>query len=309
LLVPVVHKWITTEGVGEAAVSLLRRDCIQIRKQGGCSGGCSWVGGADDGRCLIHATETERFMDPARVLSARLVDELIRSFGAAMEVLEGRVPRLRGLGADEVVREDGMMVFSAQGRGSEDLFRRLGYLGRKPGAYTAGLTFPEEVDLVTDEPVGVGALPGDWVDTGLRPAVFAAEVGRDKRAALEMALTEMTGRPASFFAPHIGKPDFWKETARFLGAEVLLTGYNDVKKAAEIVAWYSGTPGVLPTTAGVAGGAAGGGKAISALPPPRKFLLVDLEGVPTQQANGSYFLSESALPKSITNWLESHTPT
>lgn len=300
LLVPVVHQWITTEGAGEAAVSLLRRDCIQIRKKEACSGGCTWKGGAAEGMCLIHTTETARYRDPVRVLSARLVDELIRSFGAAMEVLEGRVPRLRSMGAEEVVREKGTMVFSAQGRGSEDLFRRLGYVGRKPGAYTAGLTFPEEVDLVTDEPVGVGGLPGDWLEAGMKPPVFAAEVARDKRAAIEMALVAMTDKPASFFAPHIGKPDFWPETARFLGAEVLLTGYDDVRKAAEVIAWYS--PGALP----VPGGAAGG-KPV--LPPPRKFLLLDQEGVPLQQADGSYFLSESKLPKSIANWLESHSPT
>lgn len=300
LIVPVVHKWITAEGAGDAAVSLLRRDCTQIHKRAACTGGCSWVGGAEDGRCLIHTTETERFLDPVRVLSARLVDELIRSFGAAMEVLEGRVPRLRGLGTDEVVREDGVMLFSAQGRGSEDLFRRLGYLGRKPGAYTAGLTFPEEVDLVTDEPVGVGALPGDWLDAGLRPAVFAAEVGRDKRAALEAALTEISGKPASFFAAHLGKPDFWVGFAQLIGAEVLLTGYDEVRKAADVTAWYS--PPKLPVPGGAAGGA-------PALPKPRKFLLVDLEGIPLQQADGSFFLSESALPKSIANWLESHTPT
>ena len=85
---------------------------------------------------------------------------------------------------------------------------------------------------------------------------------------------------------------------------MLLTGYDDVRKAAEVVAWYSGTPAPGPQPGGAAGGIA---KPV--IPAPKKFIVVDLEGIPLQQTGGGYFMKESELPKSIRGWLEAHSPT
>jgi hypothetical protein len=143
--------WITQEG--SATPTLLRRDCLQLAETD-CKGACTWSGG----RCLIHAQGTPRYVDPVRVLTARLVDELLRTFGLAQEILENRVAYLRPIDSDNIVREVDAMLFSTSGRGDELLYERLGYSGRKPSEYMRGLTYPEEVEYDFEEAT-MGGLP------------------------------------------------------------------------------------------------------------------------------------------------------
>jgi hypothetical protein len=95
--------------------------------------------------------ETQRYKDPVKLLIVRLVDELIRSFGYAEEVLEQRVPYLKPLGQGTMLQEGETALLSVVGRGTDSLYEQLGYMSRKPSAYTRGYTYAEEI-------------PADWLD-------------------------------------------------------------------------------------------------------------------------------------------------
>ena len=100
---------------------------------------------------MIHTIATQRYKDPIKLLVVRLVDELIRSFGYAEEILEQRVPYLKPLGQGTMLHEGETALLSVVGRGTDTLYEQLGYMSRKPSTYTRGHTYPEEV-------------PADWLD-------------------------------------------------------------------------------------------------------------------------------------------------
>lgn len=276
--------WITQ--VGEAQTMLLRRDCLQLGETD-CKGGCAWSGG----RCLIHAVGTPRYVDPERVLIARLVDELLRTFGLAKEILENRVPYLRPLAEDSIIHEGESLIFSTSGRGDELLYEQLGYTGRKPGAYARGLTYPEEVAF-DDEDLGPAGLPADWAER-LRPAVFGADIARDPRARFETALSTITDRSIDELEHSVGHPltgsvEDWSELATHLSIDVLLTRVNPATRALGIVEWIKGV-------------GAGAGAAI------RKFVILDVNGIPLQRtSDNKLVILEPDLPSSIRMWIEGH---
>ena len=138
---------LTTEGP-QGTPSVLRRDCLKSTKDK-CVAGCTWV--ADNKTCLIHTIVTQRYKDPIKLLIVRLVDELIRSFGYAEEILEQRVPYLKPLGQGTMLHEGDTALLSVVGRGTDSLYEQLGYMSRKPTTYTRGYTYPEEI-------------PADWLD-------------------------------------------------------------------------------------------------------------------------------------------------
>ena len=195
---------------------ILRRDCTQIKKESDCTGGCSF----SSGRCLIHTTRTERYVNPATVLTARLTDELLRTFGEAMEILEQRVPLLRTLRADTMIKTDGAILFSAEGRGDEFMYEKLGYLGRKPGAYTRGFVYPEEVGF------GGDLLPADWAET-LQLAVFGADIARDQYGRMIAAIVGITGKPITTLEAKLGEKfrggAQWERVAPILGLHIIKT--------------------------------------------------------------------------------------
>ena len=276
LLLPVIADIITTEG--ESRSFILRRDCTAIKSEKDCSGGCSYSGG----RCLIHTPpNTERYTNPVRVLTARLTDELLRTFGLAMEVLGGDVPLLRPLTKSALIKGDHSVMFTAEGRGDHVLYERLGYYGRKPSDFTHGYTYPEEVDKSNNSEAVEMGLPVDWAASLMMP-VFGAEIERDVYAKQITALVGITGKPLADLEAKLGAPysggEQWATIASTLGLNVISTQYDPVSGLMEYKSVYA-----------VAGGAA-------AEP---KYIVLDPEGVPLQKHNRSYVLKHSELPESL----------
>ena len=291
LLLPVINSqvdpWFTTEG--KTTKSMLRRNCLQIKTKSSCLGGCSW----SSDKCLIHTTGTQRYIDPIRVLTARLVDELLRTFGAAMEILRNTVSHLRSLDESSVIKEGRAILFATEGRGSEALYEKLGYSGRKPSIYTKGLTYPEEVGVdidVGDNP----AIPESWA-TSLQQAHFGADIARDKLATLEATLVILTGSTIQEIEKILGKESItgsdedWVAIAAMLNVDVLITGYNSMTHKTEIIAWISIDSDNRDINT--------------------EYIVLDLFGIPLQRIKtGDFTIPEKALPVSIRMWLDSHTP-
>jgi hypothetical protein len=285
--------WMTTDG--SPTKTLLRRDCLQIKKDKRCTGGCTWAG--ESSRCLIHTPTTERYVNPERVLAARLVDELIRTFGAAEEVLKQKVPYLRPLQSDALIRSSDSLLFAAEGRGSAALYDRLGYSGRKPSAYTKGYTYPEEVDMEVEgvDPY-MPQIPEDW-SSKLRPALFGAEVAQDARSRFETALVAITNQTIQSLeasmapSPLDNSPTSLQNLSEILKTNILTLAYNPETRQAELDSWYSPDRAESPEA-------------------DETYLILDLQGVPLEPIKkpGNYLLVKKSLPRSIRKWLEEHSP-
>jgi hypothetical protein len=270
LLTPIVNNseepWMTLEGTTRP--SILRRDCRQITQESACIAGCTW----SSGRCLIHTTGTPRYMNPLRVLTAKLVDELLRSFGHAMEVLERRVPYLNPVSQDALLHMDSSVLFSATGRGSDMLYEKLGYTERTPSEFTRGLTYPEEVGVE----IHSTDIPADWA-TVLRKPVFGADIARDPRSRLVAAVVAITGKAV---APSFtGTRSDWTALAKRQQVDIIITSGRD---AVERIVGYTG--------AGYA-----------------RFVVLDADGIPLQRVdNGSYLSTVEKLPPRLVAWIEAH---
>jgi len=163
LLAGLVESWITTQGV-HTEPKLLRDDCLLLEK-GKCSGMC----GIEEGMCKIHAPVYGTIHNPAKILSARLIDELLRTNEPAYEVLQKethRVERLRP--PTELTREGDTLIVSFDGRGDSSLYRQLKLEGILPTPYTAGFLYPEEVSAEKlGQEVGTDTgLPILWEEDG-----------------------------------------------------------------------------------------------------------------------------------------------
>jgi hypothetical protein len=278
--------WMTTDG--SPVKTLLRKNCLQT-KQKDCTGGCTWAG--ESARCLIHTPTTPRYTNPARVLSARLVDELIRTFGAAEEVLKEKVPFLRPLSADAMVRGTDSLLFAAEGRGSSDLYARLGYTGRKPTAYTKGLTYPEEVDVEVDGDVQyTPSIPEDWNEK-LATVTFSADIDRDPRARFEHALMNLSEKTIEELeremapVPLDNTPASIEKLASVLKVNILTLAYNPETRRVELDRWYG--DGDRDGT----------------------YVVYDLEGVPLlRKKNLEFGIPRKGLPQAIRKWLSDHEP-
>ena len=233
--------------------------------------GCSWTGGEESLRkCLIHTTKTERYTDPVHLMAARLTDELLRTFGKAMEILTRSVPRLKPLSGSEVRYENNALLFSATGRGSEALYDRLGYKDRQSTRYTTGLTYPEEVGV--DE--ASIHLPADW-DSALYRIQVSAYVSLDRTSFLNQVIRRITKKDGDFH----GSYDDWKALAEEFNITVIMTHYNSI------------THRIEPVTE------------ISGLSPSTNFMVIDVDGIPLQNRRTTGFtLTEEELPASIRSW-------
>jgi hypothetical protein len=283
------NPWMSTEGT--PTKSLLRRDCLKVDKgtEKGCVGGCVWAG--REKGCLIHTPATERYVDPARVLSARLVDELLRTFGAAEEVMKQKVPFLRPLASDALIKGSSALLFAAEGRGSAALYDRLGYSGRQPSVYTKGYTYPEEVDMdVEGVDKFMPPIPEDWTRK-LRPAVFGAEIAQDARARLEAALVSISKKSISELeaamegVPLDNSPVALDKLSGILNANILTTTYDPEARRADLDKWYG-----VGTEA--------------------RFIVLDLAGVPLERVKrpGTFVMTDVKLPSAIRRWLKDHEP-
>jgi hypothetical protein len=285
------QSWITTDGSSQD--TLLRRDCLQITRESDCKGGCSWS--TASGKCLIHTTATPRYMDPVRVMIARLVDELLRSFGLAQEILQQRVPYLKPLSETAILRQDDgrSLIFSTSGRGDDELFARLGYTGRKPSAYTRGLTYPEEVGLDVEDTLPNG-LPVDWAEI-LQHAVFAADIARDPLARFQASLALVGNVAFPELEAAVGRSlrgtlDDWRAVAQHIHADVLLTRLNPERQTMELDRWIRGD-----SDGGV-------GAAVR-----RRYVMIDLQGIPLQhKKSGALVFTDATLPESVRRWMDAH---
>jgi len=211
-------------------------------------------------------------------------------------VLRQKVPFLRPLPADALVKGDNTLLFAAEGRGSTSLYDRLGYTGRKPTAYTKGYTYPEEVDVEVEgvDPF-MPPIPEDWASR-IRPTVFGADISRDPRARLEATLVSVYKKPITDLeaamgdVPLDGSPAALEKLAEILDVNILTTAYNPETRRAELDRWY------------------GAGRL--APPAEAKYIVLDLAGIPLERVKkpGVYKIAEHRLPRSIVKWLEEHSP-
>ena len=275
LLYPYVNQWVKRDdNRAPSKPSVLRRDCTQITKESECVEGCSWTEENPPLRqCLIHTTATERYksVDPVHLMSARLTDELLRTFGRAMEILGHTVSRLKPLQGNEFRYEDGSLLFSALGRGSQMLYDILGYTKRQATDYTAGLTYPEEVGI--DE--SSIELPEDWKDSLYRIVVSPYLVS-DRRAFLNETM-----RIAGFLKPDqtfSGTQEEWIQLAKALNINIIKTYYD------------SGTGRIQPSSDVIIGSKA-------EVP---NYIVLDVNGTPLQNRKTTGFtLREDELPSSM----------
>ena len=274
LLYPYVNQWVKRDDKRPAAKpSVLRRECTQITKETDCIEGCSWSAGeAPLRQCLIHTTATERFLDPVHLMSARLTDELLRTFGKAMEILNHTVSRLKPLQSNEFRYENSSLLFSAVGRGTQLLYDILGYSKRQPTDYTAGLTYPEEVGL--DE--SLIELPEDWKEALYR-IVVSPYLSKDPRGFLNevMHLAKFIPADKTFG----GTQEEWIQLAKALNINVLKTHYNSVTNRIQV----STSDMILESTADNP-----------------NYIILDVTGIPLQNKKTTAFtLREDELPASI----------
>jgi len=190
LLAGLVESWITKEGTDKEP-KLLREDCLLLETDK-CNGMCAPV----DGSCKIHVPNLYgKFDNPAKVLSAQLIDELLRTNESAYEVLKKehhRVERLRP--PTEITKEGDTVIVSFDGRGDDSLYRRLGLKGRLPTAYTSGIIYPEEVSAERlGQEVGTETgLPFLWEENGWSRSVESHELKEeDSKLVKQTILTKL----------------------------------------------------------------------------------------------------------------------
>jgi hypothetical protein len=274
LLYPYVNQWVKRDDKRPAAKpSVLRRECTQITKETDCIEGCTWSEGeAPLRQCLIHTTATERFLDPVHLMSARLADELLRTFGKAMEILNHTVSRLKPLQSNEFRYENSSLLFSAVGRGTQLLYDILGYSKRQPTDYTAGLTYPEEVGL--DE--SSIDLPEDWKESLYR-IVVSPYLSKDPRGFLNEVMHLAKFLPAD--KTFGGTQEEWIQLAKAMNVNVLKTHYNSVTNRIQV----STSDMITESKADVP-----------------NYIILDVNGIPLQNKKTTGFtLREDELPASI----------
>jgi hypothetical protein len=210
--------------------------------------------------------------------------------------MQQKVPYLRPLPADALVKGGDSLLFAAEGRGSSALYERLGYSGRKPTKYTRGYTYPEEVELeVEGMDPHMPLIPESWA-ARLRPAVFGADIDRDPRAKFEAALTTAYKKPFADLqaalgdVPLDGSPASLEALAELLNVNILTMAYNPETRSVELDKWY--------------------GEGRKATPEEARYMILDIKGVPLERIKkpGHFKIAEGRLPTPIRKWLDDHEP-
>lgn len=83
--------------------SFLRKDCQLIDQEDACTGSCHWK--QDEGKCLLHVTETtelsdatgKRSINTAELYTKRVIDELVRFPGRRKQLLKGDVSQVASI--------------------------------------------------------------------------------------------------------------------------------------------------------------------------------------------------------------------
>lgn len=285
LLMPVLSRWIHVGDQHQTGSSImLRRNCLKIRTEGECQGACVWVPEDNHkGRCAIHAAPTERFVDPVQVLTARLVDELLRTHGDAEQVLTAHVPRL--VPPAGIARTDGAVVMAVSGRGSIDTYRALGLEGRIPTDYARGLVIAEEMgqEDVGMEPTARG-IPLTW-SADLKHMTWSADVSRDVGAQQQVFWSAFLGQPwsevSSIFKGRRGEGDLFEMLVAKKPNTVILTT-RDGPRGYQLTAMY-GAQGASNTT---------------------RYLILDPWRLPLTNNNRETLLAERELPSAVREWMD-----
>jgi hypothetical protein len=177
LLEPIIREWLAVERTEERRpLAILREDCLSLDQET-CDARdtCSWSGG----RCLIHVPKREEAIDPVRIFTARLSDEMLRYSSKKREILEQKVQAMR-VPRGAVRIGDELFLATKAKESAEAVLARLGFFGE------AGATFPEEMlrfegleeepgveeelgpEIEHDEEVeDAGILPPAWIEKGL----------------------------------------------------------------------------------------------------------------------------------------------
>jgi len=178
-----------------------------------------------------------------------------------------------------IIHGEGALLFSVSGRGTSQLFDRLGYSGRKATEFTRGMTYPEEVDFSPEDLVSESGLSPDW-DTTLQPAVFAAPIQRDKRAKLVAAFTEITGKVLD--PSFTGTEAQWKQLAT--ENDILLTKVDETTHVLKPYMWFHGAS--------------------------KNYVIVDAQGIPLQvKKTMSLLIKPAQLPATVRMWMDENVPT
>lgn len=242
LLHPLIKSWIMVEG-DHSVSPLLRQDCLLL-KEGDCKGMCGW----SDGRCKIHAPVYGTIEDPAVILTARLVDELLRTNGLAYEVLqakEKRVSRLRT--PSGMIDEDNTRIVSFDGRGTNQLYKQLGIIGRHATKYTQGYRYPEEISaeelgrsIATESGLPISWEAAGWSRSGeifdivrklpelqdaiLRELLFTPEGEKITYSTFERELQRL--RPSHSKDPFQWSDEDLRHLSKILDVNIILTKKN-----------------------------------------------------------------------------------
>jgi hypothetical protein len=273
LLMPFVQQWIHV-GPLKSETSLLRRDCLQIKKEEDCGGACSW----SEGRCLIHTSKIARAKNPMFVLTARLVDELLRTHGEARQVLDRHVPRLRA--PRGIVQGDQHLIVATDGDTSK-LFQELGLYGRIPGKYTRGLVYPEEMgeEDVGREKTNMG-IPLTW--RGIKKATWHADVSRDPFLQKALFWSSLLRAPWDEIKDLVDPVHRFSILATRAHVNILTT--KQTTEGYKLVDWYTVED------------------------KPRMFVLLDPLYMPLQHVSGAFAIPEADLPEAIHAWLDTAAP-
>jgi hypothetical protein len=184
----IVTNMMETEQTEERrSLSLLREDCISLQTHDSCRAvdACRWRNpetSAENGRCLIHVPYRE--IDPVRIFTARLTDEILRYTAKRRELLLKKVPIIRN--PKGVVRiRDELYVETRPKETAEDILMRLGFMNVAP------LAFPEELMKMTgleEEPnIDESVLPSRWLDKRLTIPVISLDIEDARQLALASA--------------------------------------------------------------------------------------------------------------------------
>ncbi len=283
LLAPVVTQWISVKADANREIATLRRNCLKL-PAGKCHGACAWS--AESNTCLIHAAPTERFVDPAFVIVARLVDELLRTNEPALQVLQKGVARLRP--PVGVVREGDSVLMSFEGRGDAAVFKALGLEGRRPSRYTQGLVIPEEMGAQDVGCEGTNAgIPLTW--EGIVPYVGPAKG---------------TGQVIS--------ENIWAGILGNLYSKALWDSLHEIWRTRGEWAFYEEVVGNTDFTILFTRDSCHGFELIGRLTPPsqnrteeRRFIILTPNKLPLMSEKSKKpFLVESELPSVILAWLD-----
>jgi hypothetical protein len=280
------NPWFTLSGMPTKDV--LRRDCL-ITDLADCKGQCVVSGD----KCLIHTTITERFTDPVRVCISRLVDELLRTFDKAQEVLKGKVSYLKPLPKAQHIDTRNAVIFATEdGVADEEMLSSIGYGDRHATAHTLGYTFPEEVEFSGLESLTESGLPLDY-EPYVKSAVFPPEIQRSKAAMFEFGLAALTrlSRPEleeALRQPLNGSAQMWNALAALIAKDIVLLAVDQTTQLAKPVTFFRGYQGA------------------AAHPPQLDYVIVDPTGVPliTKETN-SYIFKANQIPPSLREWVDS----